>query len=76
MKAVYIGSQGRTAEMATLALHLRWPDTTPLMATTSEEGLELVEPGVVPVDQWHPDDAAGEAIDANSLLYGALGRKR
>ncbi|MGI5202570.1 SAM-dependent methyltransferase [Spirillospora sp. CA-108201] len=37
------------------------------------DGLELVEPGIVPVTHWRPDTAAGEpeAVDA----YGAVGRK-
>ncbi|TYK45951.1 SAM-dependent methyltransferase [Actinomadura decatromicini] len=34
------------------------------------EGLEVVEPGLVPITHWRPDDAA-ELIDA----YGAVGRK-
>jgi DNA-binding response OmpR family regulator len=55
MKAVYIGSEGRTAEVATLAVHLRWPDVAPLMARTAEEGLELVERETPDVVLLHPD---------------------
>jgi hypothetical protein len=38
------------------------------------DGLELVEPGVVPVQEWHPD----EMLDFNSAptaMWGALGTK-
>jgi hypothetical protein len=38
------------------------------------DGLELVEPGVVPVNQWRPDDA-DPAYDGVLPLYGAVGRK-
>ncbi|WP_285691400.1 SAM-dependent methyltransferase [Actinoplanes sp. NBRC 103695] len=39
------------------------------------EGLELVEPGVVPASEWRPDD--GEAIPARSdiNIWTAVGRK-
>jgi hypothetical protein len=35
------------------------------------EGLTMVEPGLVPITLWRPDDPAAEAIDA----YGAVARK-
>jgi DNA-binding response OmpR family regulator len=55
MKAVYIGVDTRTAEVATLAVHLRWPDVTPLFAATASEGLELVERELPDVVLLHPD---------------------
>lgn len=36
------------------------------------DGLELVDPGVVAVDQWHPD---GSTPTARASNYGAVGRK-
>ena len=39
------------------------------------DGLELVDPGVVPVDLWRPDPGA-EPPEVVSPLYGAVGRKR
>ena len=36
-------------------------------------GLDLVEPGVVPVHQWHPDPAPFPAVPVDTL--GAVGRK-
>jgi hypothetical protein len=38
------------------------------------EGMDLVPPGIVPVEQWRPDTAAAEA--GASALWSALGRKR
>lgn len=35
------------------------------------EGLEMVQPGLVPITQWRPDDPGAERIDA----YGAVARK-
>jgi hypothetical protein len=35
------------------------------------DGLTMVEPGLVPITQWRPDDADAEPIDA----YGAVARK-
>ncbi|MFF1274575.1 SAM-dependent methyltransferase [Streptomyces marokkonensis] len=41
------------------------------------EGLELVEPGLVQVTDWHPELAVGESNDENAVisLYGAVARK-
>jgi two-component system, OmpR family, KDP operon response regulator KdpE len=55
LNVVYIGADVRTAEIATLALHLRWPEVTPLIATTGEEGLELVEQELPDLVLLHPD---------------------
>ena len=38
------------------------------------EGLELVEPGIVPIDQWRPD-SNGPAPEWTSSHYGGIGRK-
>ena len=43
MKAGFIGADSRTAELVTLAVHLRWPNVEPTVATTAAEGLEMVE---------------------------------
>ncbi|MFW6091534.1 MAG: SAM-dependent methyltransferase, partial [Actinomycetota bacterium] len=49
--------------------NLRSPDEI----TGYFDGLELVEPGIVPVTQWRPDDVTGvpDHVDA----YGGIGRK-
>ncbi|MFJ5597548.1 SAM-dependent methyltransferase [Micromonospora parva] len=38
------------------------------------DGLELVEPGVVPCPQWRPDDAVDTPVDIDA--FGGVGRKR
>jgi trans-aconitate methyltransferase len=37
-------------------------------------GMELVAPGLVPVEEWRPDPATASA--GTSAVYGAVGRKR
>jgi len=41
-KAVFIGADPQVAEIVRLGICLRWPDVTPLIATTGTRGLELV----------------------------------
>ena len=55
MKAAFIGAEVRTAELVTLAVHLRWPDVDPMVAMTAAEGLELVERESPDVVIMHPD---------------------
>ena len=43
----------------------------PSELATCFEGLELVEPGLVPIPLWRPDEPDAVAIDA----YGAVARK-
>ncbi|WP_242901982.1 SAM-dependent methyltransferase [Actinomadura terrae] len=38
-------------------------------------GLELLDPGVVLVNHWHPDEEAAAVDDAHVHMYGALARK-
>jgi hypothetical protein len=37
-------------------------------------GTDLVDPGLVPVDQWRPE--LGPPGEGNSAAWGAVGRKR
>ncbi len=65
MKVVFIGADPQTAEMAGLSLRLRWPDTTPVVATTAAAGLELVEqysPDVVLLHPTFSDMSLAEAV--------------
>ena len=39
------------------------------------EGLELVEPGLVPITQWRPEPATASTVVGRVDAYGALGRK-
>jgi DNA-binding response OmpR family regulator len=55
MKVVYVGRDVRTLEIATLAVHLRWPDVTPVIATSAGKGLEVIEREMPDVVLLHPD---------------------
>ncbi|MFI0483001.1 SAM-dependent methyltransferase [Actinomadura sp. 9N215] len=39
------------------------------------DGLELLDPGVVLVNHWHPDEAASKVADAHVHMYGGVARK-
>lgn len=41
--------------------------------THSFDGLELAEPGIVPIHQWRPDPAAPDAPEVPAL--GGVGEK-
>lgn len=43
--------------------------------TTIFDGLELVEPGVVPVNEWRPDADTEQADPRDVAIWGAVGRK-
>jgi len=55
MIVAFIGADPRTAELATMAVHLRWPDATPMVATTAAAGLEMIEREPPDVVLMHPD---------------------
>jgi hypothetical protein len=38
-------------------------------------GTELVEPGVVPIDEWRPDTTRQGREEQRIALYGGVGRK-
>jgi S-adenosyl methyltransferase len=40
------------------------------------DGLDLVEPGIVHLPDWHPDEPVSRPLDISGLLYlGGLARK-
>jgi hypothetical protein len=39
------------------------------------DGLELVEPGIVPISDWRPEPGAPRPIAADVCMYGGVGRK-
>lgn len=55
MKAVFIGGDARTCEIATLAMRLRWPDVSPVIVASAADGLEAVERESPDVVLLHPD---------------------
>ncbi len=40
------------------------------------EGMDLVEPGLVRVEEWHPEHETGTGNTVKSALWGAVARKR
>jgi hypothetical protein len=51
--------------------HLRRPDEL----ASFFDGLDLIEPGVVPCPQWKPD-ASGRAAPSEAAAYCGVARKR
>ena len=63
--AVFIGADPQVAEIVRLGICLRWPDVTPLVATTGAGGLELVKeesPDLVLLRPDFPDKSLTEVI--------------
>lgn len=40
------------------------------------ENVELVGPGVVPADQWEPDETTTGPSESRTFMYGAIARKQ
>lgn len=55
MKVVFIGADTRTADIASLGVRLRWPDSTVIQAVTATQGLEQVEREWPNIVLLHPD---------------------
>jgi hypothetical protein len=39
------------------------------------DGLDLLDPGVVPLNRWHPDADSADALDDEVGMYGAVAQK-
>lgn len=64
-KAVFIGADPQVAEIVRLGICLRWPDVTPMIATTGTRGLELVKeesPDLILLRPDFPDKSLPEII--------------
>jgi DNA-binding response OmpR family regulator len=64
-KAVFIGADPQVAEIVRLGICLRWPDVTPMIATTGIGGLELVKeesPDLVLLRPDFPDKSLPEIV--------------
>ena len=64
-KAVFIGADPQVAEIVRLGICLRWPDVTPMIATTGTGGLELVKeesPDLILLRPDFPDKSLSEVI--------------
>jgi O-methyltransferase involved in polyketide biosynthesis len=76
-------SDGASTSQARVEAHRRYADTganpyhlrSPDQIAGFFDGLELLEPGVVPVSQWRPDPSPF-GLPAPVDTFGAVGRKR
>ena len=57
MRAGFIGADPRIADLATLAIHLRWPEVTPIVVTSRAEALDILSRESLDVVLLHPDIA-------------------
>ena len=78
--ATHVTTDGHTAEAVARIESVYAMTPTPIFFREHAEvagffdGLELVEPGLVTIDKWHPDPE-DPAPPATRWLYGAVGRK-
>ena len=55
MRAAFVGADPRIADLATLAIHLRWPEVTPIVVTSAAEALAMISRESLNVVLLHPD---------------------
>ncbi len=55
MRAAVVGADTRIADLATFAIHLRWPEVTPIVATSAAEALDMISRESPDVVLLHPD---------------------
>jgi DNA-binding response OmpR family regulator len=73
-KVVFIGDDPQMLKVITLSIHLRWPDVSPLVATTAAEGLEMVDavsPDAVLIGTQHPDLLPPAVVEELRSFSGA-----
>jgi len=54
MRAAFVGADRRIADLATLAIHLRWPEVTPIVVTSAAEALDMIARESLDVVLLHP----------------------
>ena len=57
MRAAFVGADPRIADLATLAIYLRWPEVTPIVVTSAAESLDIVSRESLDVVLLHPEIA-------------------
>ena len=57
MRAAFVGADTRTADLATFAIHLRWPEVTSIVVTSAAEALAMISRESLDVVLLHPDIA-------------------
>jgi hypothetical protein len=65
------GAQDRYNQLAPVPYHLRRPD----QIASFFDGLDLVEPGVVPCPSWKPDSRGTDESSAEPVAYCGVARK-
>ncbi len=55
MRAAFVGADRRIADLATLAIHLRWPEVTPIVVTSVAEAQDMIVRESLDVVLLHPD---------------------
>ncbi len=55
MRAAFVGADTRIADLATLAIHLRWPEVTPIAVTSAAEALDVISRESLDVVVLHPE---------------------
>ncbi len=55
MRAAVVGANTKIADLATFAIHLRWPEVTPIVATSAAEALDMISRQSLDVVLLHPD---------------------
>lgn len=73
-KVIFIGDDPQMLKVITLSIHLRWPDVSPVVATTAAEGLEMIEeisPDVVLIGTQHPDMSPPAVVEELRSFSGA-----
>ncbi len=53
MRAAFVGTDPRVADLATLAIHLRWPEVTPIVVTSVAEALSEFGHDIIQNNQEH-----------------------
>ena len=59
MRAAFVGTDTRIADLATFAIHLRWPEVTPIVVTSAAEALDMISRESLDVVLLHPDIGDG-----------------
>ncbi len=67
MRASFVSTDTRIADLATFAIHLRWPEVTPIVVTCAAEALDMILRVSLDVVLLYPD------ISSGNLLSPSLG---
>ncbi len=59
LRAAFVGADTRIADLTTFAIHLRWPEVTPIVVTSAAEALDMISRESLGVVVLHPDICDG-----------------